>query len=93
MKDYKLELMVLRAVKSSGAFFEFEKDFFSEIDALIDRFEHPEALTNADRETALMIFRDGYKNMENRPMENWGQMRLMFALCAANLELELKQSD
>lgn len=60
---------------------------------LIGKFEHPETITRADKETALNIFRDGYKNLENEAIENRDQLRLMFALCVANLELELKDRE
>ena len=91
MKDYKLELFLLKSIKSAG--FIFGDSFDSEMTTLIGKFEHPETLTRADKETALNIFRDGYKNLENEAIENRDQLRLMFALCVANLELELKDRE
>lgn len=91
MKDYKLELFLLKSIKSAG--FIFGDSFDSEMTTLIGKFEHPETLTRADKETALNIFRDGYKNLENEAIENRDQLRLMFALCVANLVLELKDRE
>ena len=88
MKDYKLELFLLKSIKSAGVI--FEDSFINEMDILIGKFEQPETLTRADKETALNIFRDGYKNLENEAIENRDQLRLMFALCSASLELELQ---
>ena len=91
MKDYKLEIFLLKSIKSAGFF--FGNDFDAEMTALIGKFKHPETLTAEDKETALNIFRDGYKNLENDAIENRDQLRLMFALCVANLELELKDRE
>lgn len=91
MKDYKLEIFLLKSIKSVGVI--FGDSFINEMDILIGKFEHPETLTRADKETALNIFRDGYKNLENEAIENRDQLRLMFALCVANLELELKDRE
>lgn len=88
MKDYKLELFLLKSIKSAG--FIFGDSFINEMDILIGKFEQPEALTHADKETALNIFRDGQKNLDAAMIENRDQLRLMFALCVANLELELQ---
>ena len=88
MKDYKLELFLLKSIKSAG--FILEDNFTSEMNTLIGQFEQPETLTTEDKETALNIFRDGYKNLENEAIENRDQLRLMFALCSASLELELQ---
>lgn len=88
MKDYKLELFLLKSIKSAG--FILEDNFTSEMNTLIGKFEQPETLTTEDKETALNIFRDGYKNLENEAIENRDQLRLMFALCSASLELELQ---
>ena len=88
MKDYKLEIFLLKSIKSAGVI--FGDSFINEMDILIGKFEHPETLTRADKETALNIFRDGYKNLESEAIENSDQLRLMFALCVANLELELQ---
>ena len=88
MKDYKLEIFLLKSIKSAGVI--FGDSFINEMDILIGKFEQPEALTTEDKETALNIFRDGYKNLENEAIENRDQLRLMFALCVANLELELQ---
>ena len=88
MKDYKLELFLLKSIKSAGVI--FGDSFDAEMTTLIGKFEQPEALTTEDKETALNIFRDGYKNLENEAIENRDQLRLMFALCVANLELELQ---
>jgi hypothetical protein len=91
MKDYKLEIILLKSIKSAG--FIFGDSFDSEMTTLIGKFEHPETLTRADKETALNIFRDGYKNLENEAIENRDQLRLMFALCSASLELELQRRE
>lgn len=91
MKDYKLELFLLKSIKSAGVI--FGADFDTEMTALIRKFEQPENLTTEDKETALNIFRDGYKNLESEAIENRDQLRLMFALCIANLELELKERE
>ena len=88
MKDYKLELFLLKSIKSSGVI--FGDSFINEMDILIGKFERPETLTRADKETALNIFRDGQKNLDAAMIENRDQLRLMFALCVANLELELQ---
>ena len=63
------------------------------MDILIGKFERPEDLTTEDKKTALNIFRDGYKNLENEAIENRDQLCLMFALCIANLELELQEQE
>ncbi len=91
MKDYKLELFLLKSIKSAG--FIFGDSFDSEMTTLIGKFEQPEALTTEDKETALNIFRDGHKNLDAAMIENRDQLRLMFALCIANLELELKERE
>lgn len=91
MKDYKLEIFLLKSIKSAGVI--FGDSFTNEMDILIGKFERPEALTTEDKETALNIFRDGYKNLENEAIENRNQLRLMFALCIANLELELQEQE
>ena len=91
MKDYKLEIILLKSIKSAG--FIFGDSFDSEMTTLIGKFEHPETLTRADKETALNIFWDGYKNLENEAIENRDQLRLMFALCSASLELELQRRE
>lgn len=91
MKDYKLEIILLKSIKSAG--FIFGDSFDSEMTTLIGKFEHPETLTRADKETALNIFRDGYKNLENEAIENRDQLRLMFALCSASLELEPQRRE
>ena len=91
MKDYKLEIFLLKSIKSVGVI--FGDSFINEMDILIGKFEHPETLTRADKETALNIFRDGYKNLENEAIENRDQLRLMFALCIANQELELQEQE
>ena len=88
MKDYKLEIFLLKSIKSTGVI--FGDSFINEMDILIGKFERPETLTRADKETALNIFRDGYKNLDAAMIENRDQLRLMFALCVANLELELQ---
>ena len=88
MKDYKLEIFLLKSIKSAG--FIFGADFDAEMTTLIGKFEQPGTLTRVDKETALNIFRDGYKNLENEAIENRDQLRLMFALCIASLELELQ---
>lgn len=88
MKDYKLELFLLKSIKSAG--FIFGDSFDSEMTTLIGKFEHPEDLTTEDKETALNIFWDGQKNLDSAMIENRDQLRLMFALCIANLELELQ---
>lgn len=88
MKDYKLEIFLLKSIKSVG--FIFGDSFDSEMTTLIGKFEQPEALTTEDKETALNIFRDGYKNLDAAMIENRDQLCLMFALCIANLELELQ---
>ena len=81
----------MKSIKSAG--FIFGDSFDSEMTTLIGKFEHPETLTRADKETALNIFRDGYKNLENEAIENRDQLRLMFALCSASLELELQRRE
>lgn len=91
MKDYKLELFLLKSIKCAG--FIFGDSFDSEMTTLIGKFEHPETLTRADKETALNIFRDGYKNLDAAMIENRDQLRLMFALCIANQELELQEQE
>lgn len=91
MKDYKLEIILLKSIKSAG--FIFGDSFDSEMTILIGKFEQPETLTHADKETALNIFRDGYKKLESEAIENRDQLRLMFALCSASLELELKDRE
>lgn len=91
MKDYKLELFLLKSIKSAGVI--FRDSFDAEMTALIGKFEQPEALTTEDKKTALNIFRDGYKNLESEAIENRDQLRLMFALCIANLELELQEQE
>lgn len=91
MKDYKLEIFLLKSIKSVG--FIFGDSFDTEMTALIRKFEQPENLTTEDKETALNIFRDGYKNLESEAIENRDQLRLMFALCIANLELELQEQE
>ena len=88
MKDYKLEIFLLKSIKSAG--FIFGDSFDSEMTTLIGKFEQPETLTTEDKETALNIFRDGQKNLDAAMIENRHQLRLMFALCVANLELELQ---
>ena len=88
MKDYKLEIFLLKSIKSVG--FIFGDSFDSEMTTLIGKFEQPEALTTEDKETALNIFRDGYKNLDAAMIENRDQLCRMFALCIANLELELQ---
>ena len=88
MKDYKLEIFLLKSIKSVG--FIFGDSFDSEMTTLIGKFEQPEALTTEDKETALNIFRDGYKNLDAAMIENRDQLRLMFALCISNLELDLQ---
>lgn len=91
MKDYKLEIFLLKSIKSAGVI--FGDSFDAEMTTLIGKFEQPETLTRADKETALNIFRDGYKNLDAAMIENRDQLRLMFALCSANLELELKERE
>nr|UVX79713.1 MAG: hypothetical protein [Bacteriophage sp.] len=91
MKDYKLELFLLKSIKSAGVI--FGDSFINEMDILIGKFERPEDLTTEDKKTALNIFRDGYKNLENEAIENRDQLCLMFALCIANLELELQEQE
>ena len=91
MKDYKLEIFLLKSIKSAGVI--FGDSFINEMDILIGKFEQPETLTRADKETALNIFRDGYKNLDAAMIENRDQLRLMFALCSASLELELKERE
>ena len=88
MKDYKLELFLLKSIKSAGVI--FGADFDAEMTTLIGKFERPEDLTTEDKETALNIFRDVQKNLDSAMIENRDQLRLMFALCIANLELELQ---
>lgn len=88
MKDYKLEIFLLKSIKSAG--FIFGDSFDAEMTALIRKFEQPENLTTEDKETAPNIFRDGQKNLDAAMIENRDQLRLMFALCVANLELELQ---
>lgn len=88
MKDYKLELFLLKSIKSAG--FIFGDSFDAEMTTLIGKFERPEDLTTEDKETALNIFWDGQKNLDSAMIENRDQLRLMFALCIANLELELQ---
>lgn len=88
MKDYKLEIFLLKSIKSAG--FIFGADFDVEMTTLIGKFERPEDLTTEDKETALNIFWDGQKNLDSAMIENRDQLRLMFALCIANLELELQ---
>ena len=87
MKDYKLEIFLLKSIKSAGVI--FGADFDAEMTTLIGKFERPEDLTTEDKETALNIFWDGQKNLDAAMIENRDQLRLMFALCIANLELEL----
>ncbi len=91
MKDYKLELFLLKSIKSAG--FIFGDSFDTEMTALIRKFEQPENLTTEDKETALNIFRDGQKNLDAAMIENRDQLRLMFALCSASLELELQRRE
>lgn len=91
MKDYKLELFLLKSIKSAGVI--FGADFDAEMTTLIGKFERPEDLTTEDKETALNIFRDGQKNLDSAMIENRDQLRLMFALCIANLELELQDRE
>lgn len=91
MKDYKLEIFLLKSIKSVGVI--FGADFDAEMTTLIGRFERPEDLTTEDKETALNIFWDGQKNLDSAMIENRDQLRLMFALCIANLELELKERE
>lgn len=91
MKDYKLEILVLKSIKSAGVI--FGADFDAEMTTLIGRFERPEDLTTEDKKTALNIFWDGQKNLDSAMIENRDQLRLMFALCIANLELELKERE
>lgn len=91
MKDYKLEIFLLKSIKSAGVI--FGADFDAEMTTLIGKFERPEDLTTEDKETALNIFWDGQKNLDSAMIENRDQLRLMFALCIANLELELKERE
>lgn len=91
MKDYKLEIFLLKSIKSAGVI--FGADFDAEMTTLIGRFERPEDLTTEDKKTALNIFWDGQKNLDSAMIENRDQLRLMFALCIANLELELKERE
>ena len=91
MKDYKLEIFLLKSIKSAGVI--FGADFDAEMTTLIGKFEQPETLTTEDKETALNIFRDGCKNLDAAMIENRDQLRLMFALCSSSLELELKDRE
>ena len=91
MKDYKLEILVLKSIKSAGVI--FGADFDAEMTTLIGRFERPEDLTTEDKKTALNIFWDGQKNLDAAMIENRDQLRLMFALCIANQELELQEQE
>lgn len=47
MKDYKLEIFLLKSIKSAGFF--FGNDFDAEMTALIGKFKHPETLTAEDK--------------------------------------------